>query len=117
MAISLKALYDQVQNIKNSGLSVVSKNVNFNRGHIKFSDGLIINYGTGSNVTYSTPFSNTNYALVIGPYGNMDQSLQDFSLSSLTSTGYRLRYTDSRYSGRYIAIGYLITNRLKGWVM
>lgn len=106
MSISLKSLYDQVQSIKNSGLTVTSKNINFNRGHIKFSDGLTINYGVGANVTYSTPFSNTNYALVIGPYGNKDQSLNDFRITSRTTSGFRLTYYSSDYSSRYIAIGY-----------
>ena len=120
MAISLKALYDQVQGIKKSGFNVTEWNKS-SSGYITFSNGLILNYGQvyNKNVTFAKAFPNTCIQVIVSPYtsGGITKFGDHWCVDSLTKTGLRLRSDQNNCGCRWLAIGYLVSNRIKGWVM
>ena len=109
MSISLKALYDQVQSIKTSGLSVSEWNKS-NSGYILFSNGLLINYGESKNrkVTFIKSYPNKVLQIVVSPHTDRQYSsyAEHYKISSLTNSGYQLATDDTYKGSRYIAIGY-----------
>lgn len=126
MSISLKALYDKVNSFEASK-STWTKGSNSNGNWFKESStGLIIQLGkinvptdNTKTVTLSTSFTNTAYSVSV----NSEQS-ENFTEWTNGSVIYSLKTNSFVISGRtessnrvWIAIGYLITNRLLGWVM
>ena len=118
MSISLKALYDQVQSIKTSGLNVTSISLGTN-GWCFFSNGLQICWGgpAGPKVTYPKAFTTATLNVITGAGNNVSNNFCDSNPTSVSKTGFSMYWNDSRNKVRYIAIGYLITNRFLGWVM
>ena len=116
MSISLKALYDQVQSIKNSGLSV-SEWSKLDSGYILFNNGLLINYGASKNrkVTFIKQYPNKVLQIVVSPHTDRLYSsyAEHYKISSLTNSGYQLATDDTYKGSRYIAIGYLISNSIR----
>ena len=127
MAISLKALYDQVQSINTSG-GIKSLNKS-STGHIEFYNGIIINWGitdigtppgastVWKSYKFSKPFSSKCASVCTGDIaGQYTGKNNPVNLRNISTSGFEITIFDS-FTAYYIAIGYLITNRIKGWVM
>ena len=119
MSISLKALYDQVQNIETlSGIKSISLN---QLGYIEFSNGLIINWGNtpnannGKDITtkFAKAFTKTCYAITCGNYyGKPSAEWNAITIKSFNTTQFVTVHYDG-YAAHWIAIGYLITNSIR----
>ena len=112
MSISLKALYDQVQGIKNSGLSISEWNPD-SHGYVLFSNGLLINWGTDTT-TFKKSYSNQCVVVLSCPHKNATTSYAEhWSVNTITKTGFTIHNTGYSDKNRFIAIGYLITNSIR----
>ena len=94
-----------------------------NPGYVKFANGLIINFGytgassgiTARSVTFAKPFSNVpTFTVSMRSGGSGEAQYNGFIVSgvSTTSASFRNQARESS-SMSWIAIGYLITNRVK----
>ena len=115
MSISLKSLYDQVQSMKTSGIHVTSYSKG-KKGHIFFDNGFQINWNSAQQTsiteTFSKAFTNTCNCVTIGTTWTDQQDMNQSVVTSLTKNGFRWVTTLPGLTFHYIAIGYLITNRL-----
>ena len=103
MAISLKALYDQVQNLSNS--MSVEYHDDGTKGYANVGK-LQLRFGRKGNATSETflkPFSNKCLCVcnAMNVSGGNDNS--DTQVTSYSTTGFN---TKRAYSSNYIAIGY-----------
>ena len=114
MSISLKALYDQVQSIKTSGLNVTSISLGTN-GWCFFSNGLQICWGgpAGPSVTYPKAFTTATLNVITGAGNNVSNNLHDTNPITVTKAGFKMYWNNSNNKVRYIAIGYLISNSIR----
>lgn len=121
MAYSLKNHEDRIvaleNKIANSGGIVESSLTN--PGYVKFSNGLILNFGLSENRTgtFKKPFTSSPLAIVVSPYKPSVQCFAEhWCVDSFTNTNFRIRSDYGNAQSRYIAIGYLITNRLLNYI-
>lgn len=115
MSISLKALYDQVQSISNKSIAVEYMD-NGTKGYANIGE-LQIRFGRKGNVTSETflkPFSTKCICVCNANNASAGNDNSDTQVTSYNVSGFS---TKRSYASNYIAIGYLITNRLLGWVM
>ena len=115
MSISLKALYDQVQGIKNSGGYDIQ--TSGNKFCITFSNNFKIQGCAHQGPTWCAlmkNFSNTNYVAMV--------SVQDGRADSASGVygkkvnGFSFTTNHNNYAAAWIAIGCLITNRLLTYI-
>lgn len=115
MAISLKALYDQVQSISLSGVKSVSKSKS---GYMEFHNGVILNWGEtelgswgGSapntpTYNFAKPFPNAVIGAYVGEkYNRQHGNYNPVCITQLTTTSISFQLYE-RFSGYWIAIGY-----------
>lgn len=128
MAISLNSINTRVSSLEskvNSGVGITESKL-ANPGYVKFANGLIINFGytgassgtTARSVTFAKPFSNVpTFTVSMRSGGSGDAQYNGFIVSrvSTTSATFRNQARESS-SMSWIAIGYLITYRVKNWL-
>ena len=88
-----------------------------NPGYVKFANGLIINFGgTGAySVTYKKAFTRTTLAIETTMNYNGAKDIVQECVGGYSNTGFHFGATPG-YLSWYIAIGYLITNRLLNYI-
>ena len=92
--------------VHNAGAVVTAKSFGAN-GYVKYSSGLIIQWGSVdlgiNNITFPTAFSNENAIVCPVAYYN---SASQIAYYDLTTTGCKIYPNRSDYSVRWFAIGY-----------
>lgn len=91
--------------VRNEGGTVTAKSLNAN-GYVKFSSGLVLQWGannSGKTVTFPSPFSMARPLVCITPIGK--SKTQGIAISSITSTNF-VAYTGDSWDYSWIAIGY-----------
>lgn len=97
-----------------------------NPGYVKFANGLIINFGytgvssggTPRSVTFAKAFSTApTFTVSMRSGGAGDAQYNGFIVSGVSTTSATFRNQARESSSMsWIAIGYLITNRVKNWL-
>lgn len=111
--IATTAFVKAVLSSSGNGLATISKNTN---GYCKFTNGLIIQWGTAANVsngslvTLPMAFSNTNYKIVPCPTGRTATSAvvgaYNVVTYALSTTNFRIGASNPMAAMDWIAIGY-----------
>ena len=109
-----ETLYNQFKDIiadndlallKDDGAYIVAALLEQN-GYVKFSNGLILQWGYASNsdITFPMAFSNKNYVLVITTQANLEESLYHWDSYYQSKTNSKCTFI-TKYPKYYIAIG------------
>lgn len=131
MAISLNSLNSTVSSygtrITNlekkigSGGGIIETNEG-STGYVKFANGLIINWGTISltnnttkYATFAKAFTTTNYRVVAQKTSAEHTNNTPMKINAKETTRFGM-YAWQVYACDWIAIGYLISNRVKNWL-
>lgn len=131
MAISLNSLNSTVSsygtritNLENkigSGGGIIETNKG-STGYVKFANGLIINWGTISltnnttkYATFAKAFTTTNYRVVAQKTSAEHTNNTPMRINARETTRFGM-YAWQVYACDWIAIGYLISNRVKNWL-
>ena len=109
--LATTAFVKQVLATTGNGLADIYKT---STGACKFSNGLIINWGrtsvnasTTATATFKTPFTSTNYKVVLGLYHNDAGSQKNYTTYTYTTTNFVIYNGQaSKVNYDWLAIGY-----------